>query len=72
MHARIPSAMILEGVWLNMVFDIQSFVDNSFETTSFRSIDAIYISGPALVRKVCTCKVSIPDSFPFVLEREFG
>ena len=72
MHARIPSAMILEGVWLNLQIDIPSFVENTFEKTGFRSIDAINIQGPALVRKVCTCKSQVPDSFPFVLEREFG
>ena len=48
--------MILEGVWLNLNIDIQSFVENTFEVTNFRSIDAINITGPALVRKVCTVK----------------
>ena len=28
--------------------------------------------GACLVRKVCSCKNQIPDSFPFVLEKEFG
>ena len=56
MHARIPSAMILEGVWLNLQLDMQSFVDRCFETTDFRTIDAITVSGPALVRRVFTCK----------------
>ena len=31
MHARIPSGMILEGVWLNLQFDVESFVQNCFE-----------------------------------------
>ena len=56
MHARIPSAMILEGVWLNLQFDVQSFVETCFDATNFRSIDAISISGPALVRRVFTSK----------------
>lgn len=30
------------------------------------------ISGPALVRRVFTNKAQLPDSFPYVLEREFG
>ena len=72
MHARIPSAMILEGVWLNLQFDVQSFVETCFDATNFRSIDAISISGPALVRRVFTSKNQVPDSFPYVLEREFG
>ena len=72
MHARIPSAMILEGVWLNLQIDVQSYVDKCFDATNFRSIDAISIQGPALVRRVFTCKSQIPDSFPYVIEREFG
>lgn len=72
MHARVPSGMILEGVWLNLQFDIQSFVESCFDATNFRSIDAINIQGPALVRRVFTCKSQIPDSFPYVIEREFG
>ena len=56
MHSRIPAGMILEGVWLNLQFDVQSFVESCFDATNFRSIDAISISGPALVRRVFTCK----------------
>jgi hypothetical protein len=33
LHARIPSNMILEGVWLNLQFDIASFVGRCFENT---------------------------------------
>jgi len=72
MHSRIPTAMILEGVWLNLQFDLQSFIEKCFDATNFRSIDSIMISGPALVRRVFTCKNQVPDSFPYVLEREFG
>lgn len=72
MHARIPSGLILEGVWLNLQIDIQSFVEKCFDSTNFRSIDAISIQGPALVRRVFTCKSQVPDSFPYVIEREFG
>lgn len=73
LHARIPAGMILEGVWLNLQIDLESFVETCYDgSTSFRSIDAISIHGPALVRKVFTCKHEIPDSFPFVIEREFG
>ena len=64
--------MVLEGVWLNLQLDIQSYVDQCFDATNFRSIDAISISGPALVRRVFTCKAQVPDSFPYVVEREFG
>ena len=72
MHARVPSSMILEGVWLNLQFDIQNFVECCFDQSNFRSIDSINVNGSCLVRKIFTCKNQIPDSFPFVIEREFG
>jgi len=64
--------MVLEGVWLNLQFDIQSFVVKCFEGTQFHSIDSLSINGPCLVRRVCTCKAQVPDSFGYVIEREFG
>ena len=65
--------MILEGVWLNLQFDLDSFVEGCFEgSQGFRSIEGISIQGPALVRRVFTCKTQLPDSFPYVIEREFG
>ena len=27
---RVPCSMVLEGVWLNLQFDIQSFIDRCF------------------------------------------
>jgi hypothetical protein len=56
MHARIPSNMILEGVWLNLQFDISSFVGKCFEGSQLNAIESISINGPCLVRRVCTCK----------------
>lgn len=71
--ARIPSSMILEGVWLNLQFDIASFVAKCFtDQFKYRSIDAITVGGSCLLRRVMTCKQSVPDSFQFVIEREFG
>lgn len=65
--------MILEGVWLNLQFDILTFISQCFEPTfKFRSIDAISLNGACLVRKILTQKNQIPDSFQYVIEREFG
>lgn len=72
MHARIPTAMILQGVWLNLQFDIQSFVEKCFDVPSFRTIDSISVSGSALVKRVFMSKYQVPDSFPHVLEQEFS
>ena len=47
-------------------------MENCFDQSNFRTIDSITINGACLVRKVFTCKSQIPDSFPFVIEREFG
>ena len=64
---------MLQGVWLNLQLDLRSFVENSFEEPhQFKSIDSVMIAGTCLVRRIFTSKTQIPDSFPFVLEREFG
>jgi hypothetical protein len=56
-NVRVPSSMLLEGVWLNLQFDIQSFIQNTFEPTfKFRSIDGIVLGGACLVRRISTSK----------------
>jgi hypothetical protein len=72
-NARVPCGMLLEGVWLNLMFDVQSFIMNCFEPNfRFRSIDGITLGGACLVRRIATLKSQIPDSFVYVIEREFG
>lgn len=72
-NARIPCGLLLENVWLNLMFDVQSFIMNCFEPNfRFRSIDGITLGGHCLVRKIATLKSQIPDSFVYVIEREFG
>ncbi len=51
---RIPSSLLLEGVWLNLQFDLLSFIQNSFEPFKLRSVDQITIGGACLLRKVYT------------------
>lgn len=64
--------MIMEGMWMNLQFDIKSFVDKCFENIRFKSIDSINIGGACLIRKIMTCKSQVPDSFPYVIERDYG
>jgi hypothetical protein len=64
--------MLLEGVWLNLQFDILSFVTSCFADVVFKQIDGIVISGALLLRRVATYKAEIPDSFQYVIEKEFG
>eukprot|EP00347_Sterkiella_histriomuscorum_P023813 403333301 len=73
LHARIPFGdMLKEGVWLNLQFDIQSFVDTCFGQINFRSIDAIQISGACRLRKIMTMKGQVVDHTAHMLEREYG
>ena len=74
LNARVPTNMLLEGVWLNLQFDIGTFIQNCFDTTQFqfRSIDGITLSGACLIRRISTCRAQIPDSFQYVIEKEFG
>jgi len=36
------------------------------------SIDAIEIGGACLIRRIMTSKLQVPDSFPYVIERDYG
>jgi hypothetical protein len=72
LHARIPCALIMEGMWMNLQFDIASFVDKCFDKVTLRTIDSIEIGGACLIRRIMTAKQQVPDSFPYVIERDFG
>lgn len=62
--ARIPTGLLLENVWLNLQFDLVSFIDQCFsEKIKLRSVDAVTLTGNCLIRKIATCKQPIPDSF---------
>jgi hypothetical protein len=63
----------MEGMWMNLQFDIKSFVGKCFpEDIKFKQIDNIILSGACLVRRMITTKAQVPDSFPYVIERDFG
>ena len=72
LNARIPSSMLLEGVWLNLQFDILSFITNCFSDCQFRQIDGIAVTGALLLKRIATYKIEIPDSLQYVIEKEFG
>lgn len=72
LNARIPTSMLLEGVWLNLQFDILSFVASCFKDVVFKQIDGVVVGGALLLRRVATYKAEIPDSFQYVIEKEFG
>ena len=64
LNVRVPTSMLLEGVWLTLSFDIQSFIQNTFEPNfRYRSIDGITVGGACLLRRIATFKAQIPDSF---------
>ena len=64
--------MLLEGVWLNLQFDVLSFIQNCFTDCQFWSIDGITLTGALLLRRIATYKTEIPDSLQYVIEKEFG
>ena len=72
LHARIPCAMVMEGMWMNLQFDINSFVEKCFDKIKIKTIDAIEIGGACLIRRIMTTKNQMPDSFPYVIERDYG
>ena len=72
LHARIPCGMIMEGMWMNLQFDLLSFVEKCFDKIHFKQIDSIEIGGAVLLRRICTTKHQLPDSLPYVIERDYG
>ena len=41
LHARVPSAYIMEGLWMNLQFDLQSFIEKCFTGVKLKQIDNI-------------------------------
>jgi hypothetical protein len=59
-------------MWMNLQFDIASFVEKCFDKVTLKTIDSIEIGGACLIRRVLTTKHQVPDSFPYVIERDYG
>lgn len=72
LHARVPCAYIMEGLWMNLQFDLQSFVEKCFTGVKLKQIENIQLGGACLVRRIMSTKTQLPDSFPYVIERDFG
>lgn len=72
-HTRIPTAYIMEDIWMNLQFDFSTFLPKCFgNEVAFASIDSITFGGHCLVRRVLSTKHQVPDSFPYVIEKDFG
>jgi len=56
LHARIPCAYLMEGLWMNLQFDLNSFVEKCFTGVKFKHIESIQIGGACLVRRVLSTK----------------
>lgn len=68
----MPAAYIMEGLWMNLQFDLHSFVDKCFTGVKLKQIENIQLGGACLVRRIMSTKTQLPDSFPYVIERDFG
>jgi hypothetical protein len=71
MHARIPNGIIRRNIWLNFCIDIQSFVNECFQTKQqpstglngllptaniYKFLEQIQIEGIFKIRKVFTSR----------------
>ena len=58
---------------MNLLFDIGTFVEKCFgKSVRFEAIEKITIGGACLVRRVLSTKHQLPDSFPYMIEKEYG
>jgi len=62
LHAKIEHDLVVEGEWLNLQIDVQSFVEPCFKQANFRSIDNITVCGDCRLRRVFTTKHQLPES----------
>jgi len=62
LHARIEHDLLVEGKWLNLQIDVQSFIEPLFSQPNFRSIDNITICGDCRLRRVFTTKHQVPET----------
>ena len=51
---------------------MSSFAGQCFEARTFKAIEQIHIGGAVLLRKVMAMKFQVPDSFPYIIERDFS
>ncbi|XP_071960395.1 protein CFAP20DC-like [Antedon mediterranea] len=62
LHAKIPLAILKKSVWLNLCFDMVSFVGEAFKGQTFKSLDSITISASCKLRKIFTLKTQPLDN----------
>lgn len=72
MHLKVPCKIIIENQWLNLQFDIKSFILYGFQKIDLLHIDSIAISGNMLLRKILITRFQLPDSFPHFITQRYG
>ncbi|KAJ3223186.1 hypothetical protein HK099_001437 [Clydaea vesicula] len=62
LHVMLPMNLIKRSVWLNLCFDLVSFVTEFFRGQTFRSLDNIQLSGAFKLRKIFMMKDKPADT----------
>lgn len=71
LHCRIPMGKIPIGEWVNLSFDILSFVSECFKSQTFRSIDHISLSGNCKIKRVFSMRSPLVESNTIQINSEF-
>ena len=58
---KFPCPNVNEGTWTNLAVDLYSFI-NAFKGQTYRSLDAIYITGHFKLRRVYTTNTKPEDA----------
>lgn len=57
LHVQIPfGATVTRDRWMNLVFDLQALTETYFSSSTFRSVESLYISGSCKLKRVFTMK----------------
>ena len=74
LHLKVPCGIIQEDQWLNLQFDLKSFVMYGYDNfrLDMKHIDSISLSGCMYLKRILLTNFQVPDSFPFLIAQKFG
>jgi len=59
LHLRLPNHLFKKGIWINLIIDYVSLINNFFTGSTFKFLDQIIISSSIKVRRIFTLKMPI-------------
>ena len=57
LHAKLPLNILKRDTWLNLCFDLRSFINEMFPNQTFKSLEEFTISGDLLTFNFFSCAI---------------